>query len=564
MTAPNAEPYGSRLSGPYNVTPMPATATQLPMTDPLMSSSPYGPPQSSMAAFPGSAGPMQTSMQSMAPAIETPVALNACSIQDFGTGSMLDTNDLSQYNFDLASYNFGNHYGALEFGMLGHMSSGAAETEPSDAMSQMNPASGGMFGAPGGVAPTTFSSESPLSGQMQFGYSQDTGLTDWRPPTRPESNVRQSGNDYHTYFTGDGLIKKENIDGLIVDSTVGSAFASPSSDSLSYNHQPVFDDSSPKSAQPMTAPSSAPTSRPTTQEHPSLPRESTNRPLPPSGKDRNGVTKAKNSSVFAFSSRRGDPSAIYAAVTEPWSYTNGFHNLTAYLKRRFSPADILRIAKALGSIRPSFLIATATLRKEDLLFMEKCFQRTLWEYDGYIAACGTPTVVCRRTGEVAAVGREFCHLTGWKKDVLLGQAPNLNVNTGGSRSGTTTPGTAAAPSGAPADAERLHPIFLAELLDDDSVLAFFDDFARLAFGDPRGSKRTTYRLLRYKTSENNARAAGSTKDAEGNNGDDRSRRKRARGHDAGGTRATDLGKDGKIECSCSWTVKRDPFDLPLL
>lgn len=133
--------------------------------------------------------------------------------------------------------------------------------------------------------------------------------------------------------------------------------------------------------------------------------------------------------------------------------------------------------------------------------MEKCFQRTLWEYEDFINACGTPTIVCRRTGEVAAVGKEFSILTGWSKEVLLGKAPNLNVNTGGS---SGQPGTGASSRGGyntprVSDDSRSQPVFLAELLDDESAIEFYEDFARLAFGDSRGSVTTHCKLLTYKT-----------------------------------------------------------------
>ena len=211
---------------------------------------------------------------------------------------------------------------------------------------------------------------------------------------------------------------------------------------------------------------------------------------------------------------------------------------------------------------------------------------------------GTPTLVCRRSGEVAAVGPEFCHLTGWKRDVLLGRAPNLNLNTGGSdgpgppqRSGATTPrppapaagarhpppppatsgpaAAATAAAAAPGDPDRPQPVFLAELLDDDSAVEFYEDFARLAFGDARGNVRTRYRLLTYRT------AAAPAGDDDGGGGGDaagaRAKRKATGAppappaRDRNETAVAELGdKDGKIDCCCCWTVKRDLFNLPMM
>lgn len=73
----------------------------------------------------------------------------------------------------------------------------------------------------------------------------------------------------------------------------------------------------------------------------------------------------------------------------------------------------------MAKYRPSFIALTKTLKEEDLVFMEKCFQRTLMEYEKFISYSGTPTVVWRRTGQIALVGKEFCLLTKWTRDQLL-------------------------------------------------------------------------------------------------------------------------------------------------
>jgi len=42
------------------------------------------------------------------------------------------------------------------------------------------------------------------------------------------------------------------------------------------------------------------------------------------------------------------------------------------------------------------------------------------ELNKLISYSGTPTVVWRRTGEICLVGPEFCMLTEWSKEELLG------------------------------------------------------------------------------------------------------------------------------------------------
>lgn len=75
--------------------------------------------------------------------------------------------------------------------------------------------------------------------------------------------------------------------------------------------------------------------------------------------------------------RHDDAGDVYSRVTKPFSYVDGFHELTKYLRRRFQKQELLRISVAMAKYRPSFIALTKTLKEEDLVFMEKCFQRTL-------------------------------------------------------------------------------------------------------------------------------------------------------------------------------------------
>ncbi|QGA13704.1 hypothetical protein EYB26_001354 [Talaromyces marneffei] len=454
-------------------------------------------------------------------------------------GAFFDPSDPALFNFDLASMNFGNRYGALEFGMLGHMATGAGDTPPSDNGNQRGGSVGQrsnsqQFGNP----PGAFTTESPSQQSFMFG---DPVLNDWSggQNTNPRMNV---GSGLYGQGGGGGgggmhLLQQDAPHAYAIGS---NTFASPSSTTSPHATTIApsqFDDSPMKTKTVISTP------------------------------------HLRQQSLYNSNSnkrRHREPSAIYDSVKEPYSYTGGFHKLIAFIKRRFSPPKTVRIAKALASIRPSFIATTKTLNQDDLIFMEKCFQRTLWEYEDFINACGTPTIVCRRTGEVAAVGKEFSILTGWKKEVLLGKEPNLNVNTGGgnntsSQSDSTSSSIRGGAGGRMRNQEpgpnNMAPVFLAELLDDDSVIEFYEDFARLAFGDSRGSVMNTCKLLKYKTKE----------DMDSVNADD-SRWNSAMTHhivgkggivgEAGMNR---LGfKDGRVECSYCWTVKRDVFDIPML
>jgi len=107
-------------------------------------------------------------------------------------------------------------------------------------------------------------------------------------------------------------------------------------------------------------------------------------------------------------------------ITAPFEYTEGYHFLMKHLPTRFEKNDILRIVRALAIFRPSLIALQMPLSLDDEIFVEKCFQRTLLELDKLISFSGTPTVVWRRTGEICLVAPEFCMLTEWPLEDLLG------------------------------------------------------------------------------------------------------------------------------------------------
>ncbi|KAL9005404.1 MAG: hypothetical protein Q9188_001798 [Gyalolechia gomerana] len=530
-----------------------------PLTDSMMAPQAYSNQQSPISPqFSSGPGHQQPPMQSMSGALQQNPQTSSNMMQTPFDGSVFDVNDPMQYNFDPSSFNFGNHYGALEFGMLGHMSSGAADTPPTETTTQLSQGKSTNHTTPGTISSTGFSS-SPATAQSYF-YPQDQGLADWQSsgqpslkPSRFDAGVRNQD------AAAIGFIKQEAPDAYSIGAGPGNF--SPSDTSSTQGIVTGFEDDP-------SAPNAYLGANPRQhmQDRAAQQRRPPSRPA------------ATNPSASTLPARRArDPSSVYESVKQPYSYTNGFHGLTAFLQRRFPPQKTLRIAKALASIRPSFISCTKTLNQDDLIFMEKCFQRTLWEYEEFINAYGTPTIVCRRTGEIAAVGKEFSILTGWKKDVLLGKEPNLNVNTGGasgpssttaSSRGYNTPRMPAAskPDG---DGSRKQPIFLAELLDDDSAITFYEDFARLAFGDSRGSVTTRCKLLKYRTKadmESNS-TGQNTFDSQLDSRLKNNRQMPRNGKsgvngDAGVYQLGD--KDGKVECSYCWTVKRDVFDIPML
>ncbi|KAJ3506324.1 hypothetical protein NMY22_g17287 [Coprinellus aureogranulatus] len=113
--------------------------------------------------------------------------------------------------------------------------------------------------------------------------------------------------------------------------------------------------------------------------------------------------------------------SIHDRVTSPYDYTQGYHFLMKHLPSRFEKNDILRIVRALAIYRPSLIALQMPLSLEDEVFVEKCFQRSLLELGKLISYSGTPTVVWRRTGEICLVAPEFCMLTEWPMEELVGR-----------------------------------------------------------------------------------------------------------------------------------------------
>ncbi|CDS04159.1 hypothetical protein LRAMOSA07114 [Lichtheimia ramosa] len=114
--------------------------------------------------------------------------------------------------------------------------------------------------------------------------------------------------------------------------------------------------------------------------------------------------------------------------------------------------ELMRISRALAMFRPSFISTMVSLTEEDLIYMEKCVQRTLMEYEKLISFSGTPTAVWRRTGEIVLVGKEFSLLTQWSKEALLDKKT-----------------------------------FIYELMDNGSVIEYWEKYGEHAFSDTESS-----------------------------------------------------------------------------
>lgn len=485
--------------------------------------------------------------------------------------AFFDPSHPALFNFDIASMNFDSHYGAMEFGILARMTgTGNDGVENGNATSANNSVS---TPRPESTS-TTITSTAARPVDANHGKSASTC-------TVPSlESPHESSLSYNPLFNGTPSLA--TVGDWSATNDMGEALAI--SDPMGYRYTPPAEfvpqafvigcTRSPSRASDgselhagalnetgrsnvdhpdVTSPYTKDPEHGATQMHTSWQRPTQEQP------------PARVQKQATSRKRRRSPDELYKSVKKPYSYTNGFHALTAYIHRRFSPSKTLQIAKALASIRPSLIATNKTLDAADLIFMEKCFQRTLWEYEDFISVVGTPTIVCRRTGEVAAVGKEFCMLTGWKKEILLGLEPNENVNIGGGSGRRAARGDWSSrdmnATSQASDENRLRPVLLAELLDDESVIEFYDDFAKLAFGDSRGSIMTTCKLLKYQTKDNARIDKKGTSDGESTENHPRWTKSGIAGRQGMERFGA---SDGKVECSYCWTVKRDVFDIPML
>lgn len=151
----------------------------------------------------------------------------------------------------------------------------------------------------------------------------------------------------------------------------------------------------------------------------------------------------------------GSPAEIYKNITAPFLYVNPYHDLNVYLRGRFPREALIQMSKSMAEYRPSFIASMIRLKEQDLVFAEQCFQRTLLEYNEYIGLSGTPTIVWRRSSQIAYVSEEFTVLTGWTRQHLLDKST-----------------------------------FVVEIMDDKSCVEYFKLFSKLAYGDFKGATMT--------------------------------------------------------------------------
>ena len=539
----------------------------LPQTPIDVSNQPYSMPPQSMAQDAVPLGHPHFAMSDYGNSVQQGTPFTSGSMENLFPDSF-DIGSLDQFNFD-------NRYGLAEFGMIHQMSTGMANSPSGDSSGTFNPSSKNY--APGSMSSAY--EQSPSTDDQHYSYQSSQMSSRW--PNEPSDTAARPpssryGHGGQSQDSSDGLVKHEAPPAFAIGNSAvpsPSSISSPQGMVAAYDENPagktLYTNLNPSSNQGQAPPDPLPP-----QSHPQQGRSAGSASLTSTPIVKEGAPTPARASL-----RSRKPSIVYEDVKQPYSYTAAFHKLAALIQRRFSPHRTAHIAKALAAIRPSFISCTMKLNKDDLVFMEKCLQRTLLEYEDFISATGTPTIIIRRTGEVVAVGKEFTILTGWSSNVLLGREPNLNTNQGGGDSSVAS----AAPGGStgastrggtntprnPGDSNKPDtPVNIVDLLDDESVCDFFTDYAHLAFGDSRGSVTTPCKLLVYKTALDTSfdepldSQVGSRLKRSRDATADLKKGQSASMGEAGTRRRGEV--DGKVDCMLCWSVKRDVFDIPML
>jgi hypothetical protein len=466
-----------------------------------------------------------------------------------------DPSDPALFNLDIGNFNFVNQYGALEFGMLSHMTSNANDAnEVMTPITQVQNPYNTAFHHPRENNTVLF----PQDAMMNMDYTSGRQHARSVPPLQTPHNTP-------VIQSVDRNDLPSNGPSAYAIAARPNSLASGSPDPVDH---PTPDDSASSPALFATDTHFGGRRTPLQPVQP-----------PPVLIDNHQVNQRK---------RPLPPEDVYKSVKKPWSYTENWHRLFTYLKRYYNKDNMAKISQSLAAVRPALLTFAQNLNDADLVFMEVCVQRTLLEFNDFIATTGTPTLVARRDGTILAVSEEFCLITGWPKRVLLGQHVNRMVSrsTGSTSTGTntTTASGRGTRRGSPdlgesktngtgqqsSSATTPAGVFIAEVMDQDSVVQFYDDYAKLAFANPMGRGMRRGRLLKYRTPEDVMRL-------QAKNGSRSGSRRNSRSADdvkpileqeegiATESALRQLGEpDGMVDCMYSWWIKRDMFEVPLL
>ncbi|KAG8414086.1 Transcription factor, variant 2 [Metarhizium acridum] len=139
---------------------------------------------------------------------------------------------------------------------------------------------------------------------------------------------------------------------------------------------------------------------------------------------------------------------IDAGLLKPFNYINGYARLGKYLDGHIAPSSKQKILRTINQFRPKFREKAQGLTDMQLIIVEMWFEKQLMDYDRVFASMAVPACCWRRTGEIFRGNKEMAEL--------------INV---------------------PVDQLRDGKIALHEILTEDSMVRYWEEFGTIAF-DP--------------------------------------------------------------------------------
>lgn len=478
------------------------------------------------------------------------------------TAYAFDPSDPALFNLDIGNFNFVNQYGALEFSMLNQITSNV--NDGPDAMTPINQ-------VPNPYNTMAFPGQQQPDGSLLF--PQDHMMNpDLYSTTRQSGSVPPQVTPHNTPIIQ--TVDRNDIS----NGPYAYAIAARPNSLASASPDPVDHTGVGESA-----------SSPALFATEGYAAQRDHQPVQPLHK-RSSESRRSDQAISRKRQRVSDE--VYDAIKEPYSYTEGFHRLMAYLKKYYRRDNTARIAQALAAVRPALLTFAQDISERDLLQMEITVQRTLVAYDDFLRSTGTPTIAIRRDGTIMCVNEEFCLMTGWKKKVLLGRLPNRNVNRGvggssslgtntaassgrGTRRGSAEPEFIKGTNGLPnttASNGPIHNVLVTEIMDQDTVVQFYEDYAKLAFANPMGVGMRRGKCVKYRTPDDQMRMqnppspsrAGSRRNSRAAAEDVKPILEQEEGI-ASESALKSLGEpEGTVDVMYCWWVKRDMFEVPQL
>jgi hypothetical protein len=469
------------------------------------------------------------------------------SMQQFGP--LFDPSDPALFNFDISSLNFGNHYGALEFGMLGHMSSAVDTPNDNGMMNAMNQ-NPNMYGPQMAGGYTGAANPSP---GMSYAPNGLPVAGEWDQSRQNSMHVHTPTSSSAPMALDQNGHRHDSINGPHAFA-IGQGPASHSTASPASTDASAFENDNPLS----TATFFANNNRPQSQRSPTVTRHhQENRPsstaLQPIHS--NGVRK-----------RQRDTKSIYQGIKKPYDYVKGWHRLFQICHKKFTKGLLPQAQEYMKLYRPILLSVREELNTDDLIHQEMGLQRNLMTLQEHFTEVGTPFLICRRSGEVVGCNKEFTILTGWRREVLLGQEPNLNVNLGNSREANESElstQTNTTPNLTGQEAEAGTPAVNAiQLMDAKSALEYLQNFSELCYQDPHGHAKQRANMLRYQTKADFDRIQEMKANVD--HKDTLVKMEGGAVHQGESAMQRLGAKNGMVDCMIWWHIKRDIFEMPVL